>query len=237
MSKKKDSGKKFSISQLSGLIDKISDETEIIIQNADQGGFISTGVYILNALLSKSIITGGIADDRITIFAGEPNTGKSYVLYNIARNAQQEGRYIIFIDTEHSVSKSSLASFGIDTSDAMLKLICSNNVENLKFFLTKFLDGLKQQKKEGAEIPKILILLDSIGQLASSKEIDDAMEGKNKADMTRAKAIKQMFRIINSDLGYLGIPMVATNHTYQDTSAFFPVVVKMQNIRLQLLYF
>lgn len=225
MSKKKDSGKKFSISQLSGLIDKISDETEIIIQNADQGGFISTGVYILNALLSKSIISGGIADDRITIFAGEPNTGKSYVLYNVARNAQKEGRYIIFIDTEHSVSKSSLASFGIDTSDAMLKLICSNNVENLKFFLTKFLDGLKQQKKDGAEIPKILILLDSIGQLASSKEIDDAKEGKNKADMTRAKAIKQMFRIINSDLGYLGIPMVATNHTYQDTSAFFPVPV------------
>ena len=217
--------KKFSISQLSGLISKISDETEVIIGGDDEGGFISTGIYILNALLSKSILDGGIADDRITIFAGEPNTGKSYVLYNIARNAQKRGDFILFIDTEHSVSKASLKSFGVDTSDDKLTLLSSNKVEDLKFFLTKFLDGLKEQKKEGCEIPKILILLDSIGQLASSKEIEDAMEGKNKADMTRAKAIKQMFRIINSDLGYLGIPMVATNHTYQDTSAFFPVPV------------
>lgn len=222
---KKDSTKKFSISQLSNLISKISDETEIIIEKSDGGGFISTGIHILDALLSKSILTGGVADDRITIFAGEPNTGKSYVLYNIARNAQKDGYFIIFIDTEHSISKKSLASFGIDTSDDKLNLVISNKVEDLKVFLTKFLDGLKQEKKQGVEIPKILILLDSIGQLASSKEIEDAMEGKNKADMTRAKAIKQMFRIINSDLGYLGIPMVATNHTYQDTSSFFPVPV------------
>lgn len=223
--KKKDSTKKFSISQLSNLISKISDETEIIIERSEGGGFISTGIHILDALLSKSILSGGIADDRITIFAGEPNTGKSYVLYNIARNAQKDGYFIIFIDTEHSVSKKSLQSFGVDTSDEKLNLVISNKVEDLKVFLTKFLDGLKQEKKQGVEIPKILILLDSIGQLASSKEIEDAMEGKNKADMTRAKAIKQMFRIINSDLGYLGIPMVATNHTYQDTSAFFPVPV------------
>lgn len=224
--RKKSTNKKFSISQLSNLIDKISDETEVIIQKTDEeGGFIGTGIYILNALLSKSIISGGIADDRITIFAGEPNTGKSYVLYNIARNAQKRGDFIIFIDTEHSISKASLKSFGIDTADDKLTLISSNKVEDLKFFLTKFLNGLKLEKKDGVEIPKILILLDSIGQLASEKEIEDAKEGKNKADMTRAKAIKQLFRIINSDLGYLGIPMVATNHTYQDTSAFFPVPV------------
>ena len=223
--KKTGQTKKFSISQLSGLIDKISDETEIIIQNDDEGGFIDTGVYILNALFSKSILNGGISDDRITIFAGEPNTGKSYLLYNIARNAQKRGDFIIFIDTEHAVNKTTLSSFGIDSSPEKLKLISSNKVEDLKIFLTKFLDGLKQEKKAGSEIPKIIILLDSIGQLASIKEVEDAMEGKNKADMTRAKAIKQLFRIINSDLGHLGIPMVATNHTYQDTSSFFPVPV------------
>ena len=131
--------KKFSISQLSSLIDKISDETEVIIGGDDEGGFISTGIYILNALLSKSILDGGIADDRITIFAGEPNTGKSYVLYKIARNAQKRGDFILFIDTEHSVSKASLKSFGVDTSDDKLTLLSSNKVEDLKFFLTKFL--------------------------------------------------------------------------------------------------
>lgn len=217
----KSTSKSVSISQLSSLIDKISDETKIIIENDSKQECISTSVYILNALLSKSIKDGGVAADRITIFAGEPNTGKSYVLYNIARNAQQQGFYVLFIDTEHSVSKETLKNFGIDSSVEKLKLISSNNVEDLKFFLTKFLDGLKKEKMEGAEIPKIIIFLDSIGQLASEKEKADALDGKSKVDMTRAKAIKQMFRIINSDLGYLRIPLIATNHTY-DTTDFFP---------------
>ena len=221
----KSSTKSISVNQLASLIDKISDETKIIIENDDKQECISTGVYILNALLSKSIKDGGVAADRITIFAGEPNTGKSYVLYNIARNSQKAGFYVLFIDTEHSVSKESLRNFGVDSSPDKLKIISSNNIEDLKFFLTKFLDGLKAEKLDGCEIPKVIILLDSIGQLASEKEKADALEGKSKADMTRAKAIKQMFRIINSDLGYLRIPMIATNHTYQDTNAFFPTQI------------
>jgi len=216
--------KSISYGQLASLIDKISDETRVIIENDEKQECIGTGVYILNALLSKSIY-GGVAADRITIFAGEPNTGKSYVLYNIARNAQKDGFYVLFIDTEHSVSRESLKNFGVDTAVDKLKLVSSNNIEDLKTFLTKLLDGLKTEKDGGAEIPRILILLDSIGQLASEKEKADALDGKNKQDMTRAKAIKQMFRIINSDLGYLRIPMIATNHTYQDINAFFPTQI------------
>ena len=215
--------KSVSIGQISSLIDKISDETKIIIENDSKQECIDTSVYILNAMLSKSI-RGGVAADRITIFAGDPNTGKSYVLYNVARNSQKAGYYVLFIDTEHSVSRESLKNFGVDPSKEKLKLISSNNVEDLKFFLTKFLDDLKKSKLEGSELPKIIIFLDSIGQLASEKEKTDALEGKSKADMTRAKAIKQMFRIINSDLGYLRIPLIATNHTY-DTTDFFPVQV------------
>lgn len=224
---KKTKGKSNSVSinQLSSLIDKISDETKTIIDNDDNQEFISTGVHIVDALLSKSIKNGGVAADRITIFAGEPNTGKSYLLYNIARNAQKDGFYVLFIDTEYSINKDALRCFGIDPSPDKLKILSSNNIEDLKFFLTKFLNGLKEEKQNGAELPKVMILLDSIGQLASEKEKRDALEGKSKQDMTRAKAIKQMFRIINADLGYLRIPMVATNHTYVDTSAFFPVQI------------
>ena len=221
-SKKK---KSFSISQMSQLIDKISDETKIIIETEGEMGYINTDIYIMNALLSKSILSGGVADDRITIFAGPPNTGKSYLMYNVARNAQKQGKFIIFIDTEHSVSRHVLEGFGIKTDEDHLKLISSNKVEDLKIFLTKFLDGMKTAKNDGAEIPDIVIFLDSIGQLASEKEKADALEGKNKQDMTRAKSIKQLFRVINSDLGYLGIPMICTNHTYEDTTAFFPVPV------------
>lgn len=223
MAKTSKSNKKiFTVSQMSDLIDKLSDETKIIIENDESNSFISTGIYSLDALLSKSILHGGVADDRFTIFAGPPATGKSYIMYNIARNAQKEGRFVLFIDTEHSINKPILEGFGIKTTPDKLKLVSSNKVEDLKIFLTKFLDGLKNIKLEGSEIPKIIIFLDSIGQLASEKEKEDAMSGKNKQDMTRAKAIKQLFRIINSDMGYLGIPMVASNHTYEDISAFFP---------------
>ena len=215
----KTSAKKiFSITQMSNLIDKISEESKVIIEN-------DTGVYALDGLLSKSIKNGGVADDRFTIFAGPPATGKSYIMYNIARNAQKQGRFIMFIDTEHSVSKQTLGGFGIETSPDKLKLVSSNKVEDLKIFLTKFLDGLKNAKMDGAEIPQVAIFLDSIGQLASEKEKEDALDGKNKQDMTRAKSIKQLFRIINADMGYLGIPMVASNHTYEDISSFFPTAV------------
>lgn len=217
--------KAFSISQMSDLIDKISEESKIIIENDEQTNFISTGIYSLNALLSKSILHGGVPDDRFTIFAGPPATGKSYIMYNIARNAQKEGRFILFIDTEHSINKPILEGFGISTTPDKLKLVSSNSVEGLKIFLTKFLDGLKNEKMNGNEIPKIVIFLDSIGQLASEKEKDDALEGKNKQDMTRAKSIKQLFRIINADMGYLGIPMIASNHTYEDISSFFPQAI------------
>lgn len=217
--------KSFSVSQMSQLIDKISDETKIIIEDSTEQGYINTDIYIMNALLSKSIIHGGVCDDRITIFAGPPNTGKSYLIYNIARNAQKAGKFILFIDTEHSVSRQVLQGFGLDTTVDNLKLISSNKVEDLKIFLTKFLDGLKTAKDDGAEIPEVVIFLDSIGQLASEKEKQDALDGKSKQDMTRAKSIKQLFRVINSDLGYLGIPMIATNHTYEDTTAFFPIQI------------
>lgn len=218
-------GKSISINQLSSIIDKISDETRILIENDEKQECISTGVHILDALLSKSIKSGGVASDRITIFAGEPSTGKSYVLYNIARNAQKSGFYILFIDTEHSVSKETLSNFGVNPASDKLKLISSNNVEDIKFFLTKLLSQLMKEKQDGKEIPKIMILLDSIGQLASEKEKNDALDGKSKVDMTRAKAIKQMFRIINSDLGYLRIPLIATNHTYVDINAFYPTQI------------
>lgn len=225
VSTNKDSKKVLSLSKLSDMIDDLSEETKITIEHDDEQNFISTSILILDALLSKSILNGGVANDRITVFAGEPQTGKSYILYNIARNAQKEGYYVIFIDTEHSVSKQTLGTFGLKTDRESLKLIVSNKVEDLKVWMTKMLNDLKNKKNDGMEIPKIIFFIDSIGQLASDKEMNDALKGEIKVDMSRAKAIKQFFRIINADLGYLRIPLIATNHVYADTSSFFPVPV------------
>ena len=224
---KKKSSDSFNFSKISGVIDNLSKKSMITIENMTaKRSYISTGIYILDALLSKSILHGGVPKNRITIFAGDPQTGKSYIALNIARNAQKEGYSIIYIDTEFAIEKSDFDMFGVDASDKdKFMLIRSNKVENIKVFLARLLDELKQQKSKGQDVSKVLIILDSIGHLASDKEVEDAISGKNKQDMSRAKAIKSLLRIISSDLGYLNIPLVATNHVYL-TMDLFPQTIQ-----------
>lgn len=211
---KKTAAKKFSFSEIGKVVDQIAKKQGIIVEDGTVSKeFIGTGIYILNALLSTDIY-GGIMSNRITALAGVSGVGKSFVCYNIAREAQKQDCNVIYIDTEHSIELEDLEGYGIDTSPDKLKLIRSSKVEDLKVMITQILDQLKQAKQDGAELDKFLFIIDSVGQLASAKEVEDAIEGKNKADMTRAKQLKSLFRIINSDLGYLGIPLLATNHTY-----------------------
>jgi hypothetical protein len=212
--KSKDSG--FDFSKISNVVDNLSKKSMITIENIDaERSYISTGIHILDALISKSIKNGGIPNNRITIFAGPPQTGKSYIALSIARNAQKDDYNIIYIDTEFAIEKSDFDMYGVDTSDPdKFMLLRTNKVENIKIFLTQLLDELKKQKEKGIDVSKTLIILDSVGALASIKEVEDALDAKNKQDMTRAKSIKSLFRIISSDLGYLNIPLVATNHIY-----------------------
>jgi len=205
---------------ISGYLETISKKTSIQIEsNNKKRTYIDTGIHILNACLAKSLIYGGVSNNRITVFAGPTGVGKSYLCYNIAKYAQKDGYNIIYIDTEFSVELSDFQDYGVDTEKNFM-LIRSNKVEDLKVVLTQFLDKLKESKAKGIDIGKTIIFMDSIGQLASSKEIEDALEGKNKTDMSRAKAIKSLFRIINSDLGYLNIGLICTNHTYLTTDLF-----------------
>jgi hypothetical protein len=82
------------------------------------------------------------------------------------------------------------------------------------------IDELKEQKLEGYELPKVMIILDSLGQMASNKEKEDLLKGDIKQDLTKAKALGSMFRSINTDLGYLEIPMIVANHTYMTLDMF-----------------
>jgi RecA/RadA recombinase len=215
----------FDFEKMSTIIKDISQKSAIIIEdNKEKRTFIDTGIYVLNALLSKSILKGGISKNRISVLCGPTGVGKSYICYNIARNAQKEGYNIIYIDTEFSIELSDFHIFGVDTDPSKFMLIRSNKVEELKIALTQLLNKLVEQKKKGIDIPKTILFLDSVGQLASAKEVEDAVEGKQKVDMSRAKALKSFFRIISSDLGYLKIPMVCTNHVYM-TQDLFPVAV------------
>lgn len=217
----------FNLGKVSSVIENLSKKSMLTIDNLrTERNYISTGIYILNALLSKSILNGGIASNRFTIFAGPTQTGKSYICLNTVRNAQKEGYNIIYIDTEFAIENPDFEMFGIDTTDPnKFILIRSNKVENLKIFLAQLLDELKKLKEKGEDVSKTMFVIDSLGALASKKEIEDAIKGNDKQDMSRAKATKSMLRIIIDDLGYLGIPLLATNHTYL-TQDLFPQTVQ-----------
>lgn len=226
MAKKK---KGFSFSEIGSLIDDIAKKTPILIEKDEKEiERIGTGVYILNACMSGSLY-GGIKGDAITVFAGPESSGKSFLALNACREAQKLGYGIIYIDTENSISRGDLPNYGIENGPDDFILIKSNKVEDINMTLTQLLDSLKEQKlksKAGDEMPKLMIVLDSLAQMASNKEKEDLISGKLKQDMTKAKAIGSFFRSITIDLGYLNIPMIVNNQTYKTMDMFPQEIMK-----------
>lgn len=218
---KKETGKKFEFSKVGSILDNISKSVPIVIEKeVKERTFISTGCYLLDAALSAKLVGGGILGGRIFGLLGESGAGKSFIAYSICKSAQKDGYSIIYIDTENSIDLEGITKFGIDNSPEKLRLIRSNKVEDINIAITQLLDELKEAKLGGYDIPKILIVLDSIGMMSSNKEKEDLLKGAMKQDMTRAKGLNALFRSISSDLGYLDIPMVCCNHTYLSQDLF-----------------
>ena len=221
MAKQSKEVKKFEFSKVGSILDNIAKSVPIQIEKEiKEKTFITTGVYLLDAALSGRLLGGGIATNRITAFAGESGAGKSFLAYSVSRHAQKAGYSVIYIDTEQAVDLEDLPKFGIDSSLDKFRLIRSNKVEDVNITLTQLVEELKEQKLAGYELPKLLIVLDSLGQMASNKEKSDLLKGDIKQDMTKAKALGSMFRSINTDLGYLDIPMLVCNHTYLTLDLF-----------------
>jgi len=220
--KKEDKGG-FSFTKIGDILNNISKSVPVIIQNEiKEKKFIPTGVYLLNAALSADMLSGGIQHGKIFSVAGDSGTGKSFIALSIARHAQLSGMGVIYIDTEYSMELSDLPKYGVDNSPEKFKLINGNKVEEINILLTQLLDHLKEEKVKKGEIEPFLIILDSVGQMSSNKEKEDLIAGNIKMDMTRAKALAAMFRSINIDLGYLGIPMVVCNHVYLEQGSMYP---------------
>ena len=213
--------KKFEFSKVGSILDNIAKNIPIQIEKeVKEKTFLTTGVYLLDAALSGKLLGGGISTNRITAFAGESGSGKSFLAYSVSKHAQKSGYSIIYIDTEGALDLEDLPKFGVDNSLDKFRLIRSNKVEDVNILLTQLIDELKEQKMAGFEIPKLLIVLDSLGQMASNKEKADLLKGDIKQDMTKAKALGSMFRSINTDLGYLDIPFLVCNHTYLTMDLF-----------------
>lgn len=183
--------------------------------------WIHTGNYHLNACVSGSLF-GGWPNNRSCSVAGPSGTGKTFLTLNSVREAINMGYSIIYYDSEAAVDKDQMIKFGIDISKVNYQPI--NTVQEFRTSITTITHKMQDIKRSGGEIPKIMIILDSAGNLATQKEIDDAASGSEKSDMTRSKILKSIFRIIMTPLADLKIPFIFTNHTYQSQS-FIPMQI------------
>ena len=183
--------------------------------------WIHTGNYHLNACVSGSLF-GGWPNNRSCSVAGPSGTGKTFLTLNSVREAINMGYNIIYYDSEAAVDKEQMIKFGIDIKKVNYQPI--NTVQEFRTSVTTITKKMQEIKRAGGEIPKLMIILDSAGNLATQKEIDDAASGSEKSDMTRSKILKSIFRIIMTPLADLKIPFIFTNHTYQSQS-FIPMQI------------
>jgi len=184
------------------------------IEAGDITGYISTGSYSLNALMSGSIY-GGFPANKVTALAGEPSTGKTFYAINICREflkANPKG-FVFYFESESAISKDMLADRGVDTK--RVGIIPVATVQEFRTQAIKILDKYMENKKE--DKPGMLFVLDSLGNLSTEKEVADMTEGKDTRDMTRAQLIRGAFRVLTLKLGKAKVPMVVTNHVYDVT--------------------
>lgn len=186
--------------------------------SADVVGFIDTGSYALNALYSGSIYKGMPAN-KINALAGEEATGKTFFALGIVKNfldTNEKALSIIF-ESEGSITKEILASRGVDTKRVLIV-----PVETIQQFKTQAIRVIENHLSTPEKDRRPLILvLDSLGMLSTTKEMSDSNSGKEVKDMTRTAEIKAAFRVITLKLSKAKLPLIVTNHVYQ-TMGMFP---------------
>lgn len=187
--------------------------------SAEFGGFIDTGSYALNAVLSGSIY-GGVPDNKVTAFAGESATGKTYFVLGVVRSFLEKHPTggVVYYDTEAAVTKSMMEDRGIDTTRVIIAE--PDTIQKFKTHALKLLDAYDLQPKDTR--PPMMFVLDSLGQLSTSKEMEDSLEGKDTRDMTKAQIIKAAFRVLTLKLARVNIPLVVTNHVYELVGSYVP---------------
>jgi len=187
----------------------------------DPDTWISTGNYTLNYLISGNF-NKGIPMGKVTVFAGESGSGKSFICSgNLIRNAQEQGIYCILVDTENALDEAWLHALGVDTSeDKLLKL----NVAMIDDVAKLISDFVKEYKGiPEAERPKVLFVLDSLGMMLTPTDVNQFDSGDLKGDLGRKpKALTALVRNCVNMFGDLNIGMVATNHTYASQDMFDP---------------
>ena len=183
----------------------------------DVDNYVDTGSHIFNALVSGSLY-GGIPSNKVTALAGESSTGKTFFALSVVRNfldANPKGG-VIYFETESAISKQMIESRGIDSKRMVLFPV--STIEEFRTQACRIVDKyMKEPKRE-----PMMFVLDSLGMLSTTKEMDDISNDKQVRDMTKSQLIKGAFRVLTLKLGQAKIPMIVTNHTYDVIGSYVP---------------
>jgi len=217
---------------LNDIVESLENEYAAIVENGiiagDVEDYIDTGCYILNALISGSIY-GGVPANKVTAFAGESGVGKTYLLLGIVKTFLDKDKdsIVVYFESEGALTKQMFIKRGIDS-----KRVAIVSVATVQEFRTQILKVLERYSNQENK-PKLLLCLDSLGNLASSAEVEIAVQGRETTDMSRARIIKGLFRILTLRLSKTKVPLLITNHTYQQIGAMFPQTIMGSGTGLQ----
>jgi recombination protein RecA len=187
----------------------------------DPTDWISTGNYALNYLISGDF-NKGVPLGKVTVFAGESGSGKSYICSgNLVRHAQQQGIFVVLVDSENALDEDWLKALGVDTAEDKLLKLNMAMIDDVAKTVSKFVADYKTLSPE--DRPKVLFIIDSLGMLLTPTDVNQFDAGDMKGDMGRKpKALTALVRNCVNMFGALNIGMVATNHTYASQDMFDP---------------
>jgi RecA/RadA recombinase len=189
------------------------------VEAGDVDSFIDTGSLAFNALLSGSIY-GGMPSNKITAIAGEAATGKTFFALGIVKAFLDKNKDagVIYFESESALTKELVEARGIDSTRMVIVPVAT--VQEFRHQSIKVIDKYLEQPEDKRK--PLMFVLDSLGMLSTTKEMEDTAEGKETRDMTRSQIVKAAFRVLTLKLGKAKVPMIMTNHTYDVIGSMFP---------------
>ena len=211
--------KPFDVSKFRKNITKSIDGISVGFKDPDT--WISTGNYTLNYLISGAF-DKGIPMGKVTVFAGESGAGKSFICSgNLIKNAQDQGIYVILVDSENALDEKWLHALGVQTTDDKLLKLNMAMIDDLAKVISDFVKEYKTIPE--TERPKVLFVIDSLGMLLTPTDVNQFEAGEMKGDLGRKpKALTALVRNCVNMFGDLNLGLVCTNHTYASQDMFDP---------------
>ena len=205
------------------MVKELNDENTNIaddgLSSSQFSGCVDTGSYVLNAALSGSLY-GGVPNNKITAFAGESATGKTFFALGVVKRFLDDhpSGAVFYFDTEAAVTKEMMSTRGIDTKRVIISE--PETIQKFRHTAIQIIDNYAKSNEK--DRPPMMMVLDSLGQLSSTKELEDTTAGSETRDMTKAATLKATFRVLNLKLAKVNVPLLITNHVYDVVGSYIP---------------